>query len=293
MRSDDARRRAGARRAARPAARASQALPSGQVSTRVALGVRVVARRMEAVAAGEVVQAGPGRHLRRRRRRSRRGSSSRGTSAGAASSSPSRVEPGGEGAARRARQRPAVQRARARRHREARARAAAPSTRCGEARGTARACADAGALDRRQQASCQRAVDEQPLLRAVAQVPLVVDRAARRRGARRPSSSSSSLHLVRVRRPAPAGSARRAGSAMPPIAWPRLLPPARVFELEQREVVDAGARAARAPRPGRRCRRRRRRRRRAASRRRRRAAGAAAVAQQVAALGAAPTQPPS
>ena len=118
------------------------------------------------------------------------------------------------------------------------------------------------------------AVDEQPLLRAVAEHALVVDRRGRARVCAHAELVEQLDHLDRARARAAAGSARRAGSACRR---------ARGRGCCRRRCLRAraGARrrrrraAARAPRPARRCRRRRRSRRRAASRRRRQCAGLA------------------
>ena len=228
---------AGARPAARPgAARARHCLRARSARRRARR--RLVAGRVEAVAAGEVVEAGPGRDLRRRRRRSRRGSSSRGTSAGAASSRPCAVQPVREGHARRAQ--------RARRARRARAvgiakRAARRSA--STARGEAavlrqrRRCADA--LHGGSRPSCHCAVEEQPLLRAVAQVALVVDRSGRPRGGAGPVPRAGPAPRA-PRRRAPAGSARRAGRRCRRCGAPRLLPPAASSSSSSCEVLDAG-----------------------------------------------------
>ena len=201
----------GRRAAALPSGAASrctsQALPSGQVKHGVALAFAVVARRVKAVPAGEVVQAGPGRDRARRRRRSRRGSSSRGTSAGARRRGPARRASARRSAASSAAcaGRPAARGASAARSRGAaclrprprRSGGTAPAWPSPASAGGSRPSCQAPSMNRRSCGLWHR-------WRSSATVRPSSWRS-------RPISCSHSRHLARLARRAAAGSARRAG----------------------------------------------------------------------------------
>ncbi len=211
---------------------------------------------MEAVPAGEVVQPGPGRDLR---------GAGAVVVAAAIVEVPAQgrrdeaagVEPGGEGGRVERRQRRTPARALGRNLERLGAAELADRGAEGAIRGQRRgALRDRQGLGRRQQAFAPGAVDEQALLRAVAEHALVVDRSALDglahaelpRAARSPRPRSAR---------ASAGSARRAGSACRRAhgrgCCRRPRPRARADERRRRRRASVLA-----PRPVRRCRRRRR-----------------------------------